>query len=396
MSRALILRSTFVVSLAVATLTLAGCDAVQTVTRARELTPHEKYAEKLRDAGLAQTAMGREWLAAADTVFPRAHRATLPFQETGFYDRAQARAVAWSFVARDGQKISISLVAEGQPALVFSDLFQVTGDTARPFERLMSAVTDSTNQTVMHYEARDSVELVIRVQPELLRGGKYHLTIETNPVLAFPVEGRGNSAAQSFWGVDRDGGRRSHQGVDIFAPRGTPVLAAIDGRIRSISPNNLGGNVVWQADEERGRSLYYAHLDRHYVTAGAYVRAGDTIGFVGNTGNARTTSPHLHFGIYRRGRGPIDPWPYVRRNTATLAPVRGDTARMGSRATLRSAGALRVGPLLKSDTLMRVSSNDTLQVTGASATFYRVETASGVAGYVPVASLAAARGIDRR
>jgi murein DD-endopeptidase MepM/ murein hydrolase activator NlpD len=383
-------------TLAAATLTLAACDAVQTVARARELTPHEQYATKLRDAGLAETAMGREWLAAADTVFPRAHRVTLPFQENGFYDRAQARAVAWSFVARDGQKISIALVAEGQPALIFTDLFQVTGDTARPFERLMSAVTDSTNQTVMHYEARDSVELVVRVQPELLRGGKYHLSIQTNPVLAFPVEGKGNAAAQSFWGVDRDGGRRSHQGVDIFAARGTPVLAASDGRIRSVQPNNLGGNVVWQADEHRAQSLYYAHLDRHYVTEGAYVRAGDTIGFVGNTGNARTTSPHLHFGIYRRGQGAVDPWPYVRRNTATLAPIRGDTARIGSMVTLRTAGALRVGPLLKSDTLVRVLNTDTVQVTGASATYYRVETASGVAGYVPVASLAGTRAVDRR
>lgn len=58
-----------------------------------------------------------------------------------------------------------------------------------------------------------------------------------------------------------------------------------------------GGKVVWMRDEARGMSLYYAHLDSQHVAAGAYVRPGDTLGFVGKTGNARTTPPHLHFGI---------------------------------------------------------------------------------------------------
>jgi murein DD-endopeptidase MepM/ murein hydrolase activator NlpD len=57
--------------------------------------------------------------------------------------------------------------------------------------------------------------------------------------------------------------------------------------------------------------LYYAHLDRHAVSAGQRVRKGEIVGFIGNTGNARTTAPHLHFGIYRRGQGAIDPLYYV-------------------------------------------------------------------------------------
>ena len=361
-----------------------ACDAVQSVGRARERTPHERYAQGLRDAGLAATAMGREWLIAADTVLNTAHRIMLPFQERGAYDRSQARAVGWAFDVRDGQKISITLVADGQRAQIFTDLFVVTTDSVRQFESVAASVTDSANQSVVRYESRDSVTLILRIQPELLRGGQYHVTIRSDPAMRFPVEGKGNAAAQSFWGVDREAGRRSHQGVDIFAPRGTPVLAATDGRIRSINPNNLGGNVIWQSDDHRSQSLYYAHLDRHHVTAGMHVNAGDTIGFVGNTGNARTTAPHLHFGIYRRGQGPIDPWPYVRRNVATYAPIVADTTRIGSRVLLRAATAtLRAGPIIRSDTIGTVNRTDTIQVTGASANFYRVELANGVSGYIP-------------
>ena len=361
-----------------------ACDAVQSVGRARELTPHERYAQGLRDAGLGATAMGREWLTAADTVLTNTHRITLPFQERGAYDRSQARAVGWAFDVGDGQKISVTLIADGQRAQIFSDLFVVTTDSVRHFESVAFSVTDSANQSTVQYESSDSVTLVLRIQPELLRGGQYHVSIRSDPAMAFPVEGKGNAAAQSFWGVDREAGRRSHQGVDIFAPRGTPVLAATDGRIRSIDPNNLGGNVIWQADDHRSQSLYYAHLDRHHVTAGMHVNAGDTIGFVGNTGNARTTAPHLHFGIYRRGRGPVDPWPYVRRNVATYAPIRADTMRIGTRVLLRTAVAtLRAGPIARSDTVGTVSGVDTLHVTGATASFYRVELGNGVAGYIP-------------
>ena len=243
----------------------------------------------------------------------------------------------------------------------------------------------------MQYETRDSLTLVLRVQPELLRSGRYDITIRTDPVLDFPVAGRGNSAAQSFWGVERDGGAREHQGVDIFAPRGTPVLAATDGRIASISPNNLGGNVIWQSDDLRNQRLYYAHLDRHAVTAGAYAKRGDTIGFVGNTGNARTTAPHLHFGIYRSGQGAINPWPYVQRSTSTFAPITADTSRVGRRVRVDArAVTLRAAPTTRGDSVAVATRNTTARIVGAAARYYRIETDGGVAGYVPAnASLVA-------
>ncbi|UJH89966.1 M23 family metallopeptidase [Antarcticibacterium sp. 1MA-6-2] len=116
---------------------------------------------------------------------------------------------------------------------------------------------------------------------------------------------------QSIWGDARDGGRRSHEGVDIFAPRGTPVIAVTNGRITSSGERGLGGKQVWLRDTKRGQSLYYAHLDSIAALGNARVTTGDTLGFVGNTGNARTTPPHLHFGIYKGYKGAINPFPYI-------------------------------------------------------------------------------------
>jgi peptidoglycan LD-endopeptidase LytH len=201
------------------------------------------------------------------------------------------------------------------------------------------------------------------------------------------VDGRGNGAVQSFFGAVRDGGRRDHHGIDIFAPRGTPVLAATDGVVRSTRPNRLGGNVVWLADADRGQSLYYAHLDSHNVSAGQRVRRGDTVGFIGNSGNARTTSPHLHFGIYRRGQGPVDPWPYVRRVTATPPRIRADTGRLGGSDTVRTRVAIRTSPAASAPTTQQLGRNTPLRIMGAASSWYRVLLDNGVAGYVPAAQL---------
>lgn len=116
---------------------------------------------------------------------------------------------------------------------------------------------------------------------------------------------------RSVFGDPRDAGARSHEGVDIFAPRGSAVVAVADGWVTSTRTNRLGGNVVWQWDPFRGQAIYYAHLDSQAVAAGDRVRAGDAIGRVGNTGNARSTPPHLHLGLYRPIEGAIDPLPFI-------------------------------------------------------------------------------------
>ena len=139
------------------------------------------------------------------------------------------------------------------------------------------------------YLADDDGQHLLRVQPELLRTGRYTLRIQREPSLAFPVHGKNDVAVGSFWGVDRDAGARRHEGIDIFAKRGTPVVAAAAGLITRVNETPRGGKVVWLADTEHGQHMYYAHLDQQLVQPGQTVQTGDTLGLVGNTGNARTT-----------------------------------------------------------------------------------------------------------
>jgi murein DD-endopeptidase MepM/ murein hydrolase activator NlpD len=114
--------------------------------------------------------------------------------------------------------------------------------------------------------------------------------------LIIPVAGIGASGLQDTFTQARSGGR-SHNAIDILAPRGTPVLAAVDGKVRKLLTSNAGGLTIYQFDVEEQRVYYYAHLD-HYaaIREGDFVRQGTVIGYVGTTGNARST-PHLHFAI---------------------------------------------------------------------------------------------------
>jgi murein DD-endopeptidase MepM/ murein hydrolase activator NlpD len=134
-------------------------------------------------------------------------------------------------------------------------------------------------------------------------------------VLVVPVQGLARTSLHSSWGEPRSG-HRSHQGIDIFAKRGTPVVAAADGEVIRIgTTDRLGGNTVWVAGKP-STLYYYAHLDhfRPGIHVGDKVDAGDVLGFVGNTGNARTTPPHLHFGVYPMMNGfwPTDPAPLLK------------------------------------------------------------------------------------
>ena len=129
--------------------------------------------------------------------------------------------------------------------------------------------------------------------------------------LLIPVEGVNERQIQDTWGAARSENRK-HEGVDIFAKRGTPVISATEGIVANIGTNNLGGQVVWILGPDLSRH-YYAHLDGYaeQISAGDWVEAGEVIGYVGNTGNAKATPPHLHYGIYLTGQGAVNPYPYL-------------------------------------------------------------------------------------
>lgn len=146
-----------------------------------------------------------------------------------------------------------------------------------------------------------------RALPELFRLWRQPPALE----IPVPVAGVRVRAIADTWGGPRDGGR-SHQGTDIFAARGTPVLSATDGIVMRIGDFGIGGRHVWILGPG-GERHYYAHLDDW--TPGLHrwqrLRAGEGIGRVGNTGNARTTPPHLHYGIYTAS-GATNPHPRLR------------------------------------------------------------------------------------
>lgn len=130
----------------------------------------------------------------------------------------------------------------------------------------------------------------------------------------FPVAGKVNLV--DGWHDKRVG--HLHQGNDIMAPRGAPVLAMADGTIFKTNPtwhpgdSGLGGISVWLRDTN-GTTYYYAHLDSIAggIGPGVNVRVGQTIGYVGNTGNAYPGATHVHFEIHPNGGGAIDPYPIL-------------------------------------------------------------------------------------
>lgn len=125
----------------------------------------------------------------------------------------------------------------------------------------------------------------------------------------FPVAGP--ATFTNDWLFARAGGRY-HQGIDLFAPRGTPLVAVADGTLFNVGHNGLGGWRLWVRDTA-GNTFYYAHLSAYSPAAveGASVARGTVLGYVGDSGDARGTPPHLHFEIHPAGGGPVPPHPIV-------------------------------------------------------------------------------------
>jgi murein DD-endopeptidase MepM/ murein hydrolase activator NlpD len=143
------------------------------------------------------------------------------------------------------------------------------------------------------------------------------------PSYLFPLAG--GARFQNDFGAPR-ADTRFNQGVDLFAPLGTPVLAAHDGTLVQVGWSNIGGRQEWLKDSA-GNLFYYGHLSAYAPVAktGAEVHAGDVIGFLGDSGDAQGTAYHLHFEIHPAGKWAVAPYPYVSAWLDNSAPLGGVT-----------------------------------------------------------------------
>lgn len=146
------------------------------------------------------------------------------------------------------------------------------------------------------------------------------LLLAQRPLL-LPVVGVEPSALTDQYALAR-GSQRVHEAIDIMAAKGTPVVAADDGRVTKLFTSKPGGLTVYQYDPASQLAYYYAHLDRYAedLKEGMQVRRGDLIGYVGATGNANPQAPHLHFAVFRLGQppkwwegAPVNPYPALSR-----------------------------------------------------------------------------------
>lgn len=361
-------------------LILSACSQNGPAGLFKKVSPHEQYANNLRDAGLLQTALGREWLGAAEKSLQNPLTVSVPYRETGYFPASQAMATAFRFQATRGTKISIDF--SKKPINGFTVYIDLWEERDGEDKRLLAYA--DTNGTPFHHEVDDNdAYYVLRLQPELLSAGEYTLTITSGPSLAFPVP---DGKMQSFWGAARDAGARQHEGIDIFAPRRTPALAAADGVVRRVGTNNLGGKVVFLRPDKKNYSIYYAHLDTQMVSAGQTVKVGDTLGLVGNTGNARGGSPHLHLGIYGNG-GAIDPFHYINPVIKRPAVITSKLAALGKAYRTAAVSKLYNGPSRSAASTSSLEANTFVHILSASSSWYKVALPDGREGYLPSGNL---------
>ncbi len=335
-----------------------------------------------RHAAYITESVGYEtlsWGMAGKAALAKTAAIRLPFREVGFIRAMNPAAAIYRFEARRGQTLRATLQS-------------ASADSAKTFLFLLE-FADSRTDSLVHvmtergfelaYEPPHTCTLLLHVHTQLVHDGRYVLQVESEASLTFPVAGKDSRAILCPFGARRAGGTRKHMGVDIFANRGTPLVAAVDGYIERVGSDPLGGRVIWLKDARRDLHLYYAHLDKQLVRRRTWVRAGDTIGTVGNTGNAHSVESHLHFGIYTRQKGYIDPFPYIDQKAEPPVIAATDVRRLGSWSRAADKAILRRTIHPTAPACGRVHPHSALQVIDTIDNWLHVYLADGSDGYLP-------------
>ncbi|KJJ37697.1 M23 family metallopeptidase [Aequorivita vladivostokensis] len=315
------------------------------------------------------------WKNAFETAKRDSIQITLPYSESGVFSEENFNVYSYNIQLKEGERIVVEVEKQPDSALVFVDLFKAKTDSLKSFKLLKSS---EDKKAFLSQEIETSGFYKVIVQPQMKLQFPFVLKIYTEPIYAFPVSGANNKSIQSFWADPRDTGSRSHEGVDIFADRGTPVIAVSDGIISSTGERGLGGKQVWLKDGLFGKTIYYAHLDSIAVVEGKKVKMGDTLGFVGNTGNAKTTEPHLHFGIYKT-KGAINPLSFIKKTEIQTSEM---PSAITKAITLKNRADVRKGPASVFKQFGSLKKNDTIIVLGKNQKWFHIQTADSLKGYV--------------
>lgn len=340
------------------------------------LSPHESYYSALLRENLKATA--ERWKAEAEESLTASLRISLPYSERRLLEADYLQPITFTFDLKMDELIQVNIFPSiNTRAEVFVDVFYVKGAATEPV-RIGSM---AAKEQQFKIAAEHTGQYLVRIQPSHAAQGLIDVTITSPLRYGFPVDTERENAVQSLFGVDRDSGARRHEGIDIFAPRGTPVMAAEAGQVTRVGDTPRGGKNVWIRGDQR--SFYYAHLDSIAVSPGNRVMRGEVLGTVGNTGNAVTTSPHLHFGIYKFAQGAVDPLPLVgrKKTVVTYTPPLVELAPRWLSIKTETAN-LRSGPSLKTNTLASLTRTELLQVDSVAGDWLRVTTGKGTKGFI--------------
>ena len=338
-------------------------------------TAKEKYKRDLK----VSDELFSIWENSVEIAFQDSVSVNLPYAETGKFFPRNFSVYSYEIELQPGEVFNVEVETDSIRQLVFIELFQKTSDSTNLFEKVKSSDFQNKN---LSFEADKKATYKLVIQPEIEAYTAFTFKMEKNPAYLFPVASGVNANVQSYWGDNRDGGARSHEGIDIFSKRGTPVVAATNGSIGYTGEKGLGGKQVWLRDRKRNQSLYYAHLDSIANVSGN-VKRGDTLGFVGNTGNARTTPPHLHFGIYKSYRGAINPLHFVyQTNVLETEPEKLDSIPHKLIVQNRKVN-LRNKPTTSNSKILSTSeSQDTLQFLGKTNEWFHVRNPENKASFI--------------
>ena len=347
-------------------------------------TPLEHYEKELYQAKLEKTQAGQTWFRVSKEVLNDSLFSAAPYQERFFLDDSLP-AQAIRLKIPEGRKLVITPLRSEQDSAsqFFMELYKIKSN-GKP-QRIDYLKNDEQSLT---YSNQTDDTLLLRLQTGLHEKLTVSLSLTTLPALGFPVAGHGMPDVISVWGQERDRGARSHEGIDIRAKRGTPAVASEDGFITQVGTNNLGGKVVFLSSNESNYSLYYAHLDSQLVSTGERIVKGDTLGLVGNTGNAVTTSPHLHFGIYSRGLGAVNPLPFINDRKEKIPGLPETSRWFGDSVRIRKKANLFDSPqFLANGQIGSLPQNTVVRIIGEMSKGYRVILPDGRKGYIPTVPL---------